>query len=102
MTDRERCPRCDRPVATQDDYDTIPEGGGEHLCWWDYGGQCEPIDWRARCIAAERCMKVRAMYEGSRRHDFGIFGIPAGALTELQESEAAWLAADGRLPEGDL
>lgn len=28
-----RCHSCDRPLATQADYDTTPDGEGAHLCW---------------------------------------------------------------------
>lgn len=52
----ERCPVCDRPKASQDDFDEVPEGAGEELCWglWDFY-QCEmkAVDWRARALAAE-------------------------------------------------
>jgi hypothetical protein len=48
-----RCHRCDRQLATQADYDTLGEGEGEHLCWSEWGSQCEPVDWRARAQRAE-------------------------------------------------
>lgn len=51
-----RCHACDRPLATQSDDDSIPEGQGEHLCWSDWNrGVCEnePVDWRARALQAE-------------------------------------------------
>jgi hypothetical protein len=44
----ERCERCDKPVATDNDWVTTPEGEGEHLCW----GSCASVDWRARALAA--------------------------------------------------
>lgn len=45
-----RCDNCDRPLATKQDAQAIPPGEGEHLCW----GNCEPEDWRARALTAER------------------------------------------------
>lgn len=54
MTDR--CHRCDRPIATQKDWDTIPEGDGEHLCW--DSTRCEPVDWRARALVAEAALRA--------------------------------------------
>lgn len=49
------CPDCDLPLATQQDFDQIAPGEGEHLCWREFGGaRCEPIDWRQRAIDAER------------------------------------------------
>lgn len=33
MKDQVRCPGCGRLTATQDDWDNIPEGEGEWLCW---------------------------------------------------------------------
>jgi len=42
-----KCKYCQKDVATQADYDTIPEGEGDHLCWSDFG---------ERCIDAEEAM----------------------------------------------
>lgn len=44
-----RCPRCLRPQATAADWDAIPEGEGDHLCW-DSPTTCwqEPADDRTR------------------------------------------------------
>jgi hypothetical protein len=47
----ERCERCDKPVATDNDWVTTPEGDGEHLCWGS--AVCASVDWRARALAAE-------------------------------------------------
>lgn len=41
------CDRCGKPKATDEDYETIPEGEGDHLCWGAYGGwssQCSMTD----------------------------------------------------------
>jgi hypothetical protein len=48
------CTNCDLPLATDEDFQTIPAGEGEWLCWSAYGTKCEPIDWR------ERALKVQA------------------------------------------
>ena len=38
---REMCTRCLRPKATERDYEDIPEGEGEHLCWGEWSkSQC--------------------------------------------------------------
>ena len=63
-----RCPVCDRAVATAEDYDTIPEGHGAHLCWraWD-NRQCDAarVDWRTRALAAEaEVERLRALMAG--------------------------------------
>lgn len=47
------CENCDLPLATDEDFQKIPPGQGEHLCWSQYGAKCEPEDWRARALAAE-------------------------------------------------
>lgn len=51
-----RCPACDRPLATQADYDATGEGERTDLCWraWN-NDRCmhPPVDWRARALAAE-------------------------------------------------
>ena len=51
MTDR--CPTCDRPKASPQDWENVPEGEGEHLCWG--GTQCTSarVDWRERALKAE-------------------------------------------------
>lgn len=45
-----RCERCDRPVASEADFDAYRGGEGGHLCW---GGACPAVDWRSRAMAAE-------------------------------------------------
>lgn len=73
MTDR--CENCDKPTATQADYDTIPEGDGQHLCWspWNRDRCEEPTqDWRGRALAAESSIREQALrIEGYERevHD---------------------------------
>lgn len=34
------CRYCEKQLATQADYDAIPENEGEHLCWSDFGQPC--------------------------------------------------------------
>ena len=62
------CPSCDLPLATDEDFQTIPAGEGEWLCWSAYGTRCEPIDWRERAlkVQAERdeWMKVAEYFLG--------------------------------------
>lgn len=54
-----RCPGCDLPLATQADYDVIPEGQGDYLCWraW-HADICvrTPVDWRTRALTAESAL----------------------------------------------
>ena len=43
-----KCKICDRVKATEDQYLSIPEDEGEHLCWGDWSeAQCrsEQVDW---------------------------------------------------------
>jgi len=59
----ERCPTCDRRLASLADYAVrraCEDSGGACLCprdccWLLVGGGCSqpPIDWRARALAAE-------------------------------------------------
>jgi hypothetical protein len=49
---RKLCPDCARPVATQRDWDTIPEGQGDHLCWGQETQAC--ADATADTIASLR------------------------------------------------
>jgi hypothetical protein len=39
-----KCKYCEKDVATQADYDVIPEGEGDHLCWSDFGERCIEAD----------------------------------------------------------
>jgi hypothetical protein len=53
----ERCPDCDRPMATRADFENHPENC-QHcwtLCWREYHDGCVAprVDWRARALAAE-------------------------------------------------
>lgn len=34
---RQCCRYCEKPEANQHEWDTIPEGGGSHLCWGECG-----------------------------------------------------------------
>jgi hypothetical protein len=47
----DRCERCDKPIATDNDWEATPEGEGEGLCWG--AASCCAVDWRARAMAAE-------------------------------------------------
>jgi len=42
------CDECGRPRATQEDYDTIPEGEGEGLCWGEWAPEQCRWDWFER------------------------------------------------------
>lgn len=55
MKTNNRCPVCDRPEATADDWMRCAGGEGEHLCWADAASPCAGprVDWRARAFAAE-------------------------------------------------
>jgi hypothetical protein len=68
MSVSDLCPSCDLPLATDEDFQTIPAGEGEWLCWSAYGTKCEPIDWRERAlkVQAERdeWMKVAEYFLG--------------------------------------
>lgn len=53
----ERCPDCERPLATQGQYDTHVEGCECEECrsvcwreWWGNKCQDEPHDWRAEAL----------------------------------------------------
>lgn len=54
-----RCHSCDRPLATQADYDAHPDGcmcpRCVALCWRAWTTEClgQPVDWRARALKAE-------------------------------------------------
>lgn len=65
------CTVCDRPVATDEDFDRYRGGEGAHLCWrrWDRL-QCEnrAVDWHARYVGLERRVTalVAALHNAKR------------------------------------
>jgi hypothetical protein len=64
---RTRCPDCDKPLATNEEYATIPEGEGEHLCWRRWNSDVclnEPHDWRREAL--ELRVRVAELGEGQR------------------------------------
>ncbi len=42
------CSICERPLATDDDLERFKGRAGDHLCFREYGGDCDPIDWASR------------------------------------------------------
>ena len=70
MSDRETCRYCRKPIATDLEYETIPEGGGVDLCWSPWQG-CdqdaeEAIDLRDADIARLERELEHAMKQNSR------------------------------------
>lgn len=49
----ERCENCDCIKATQEQFDTLPGGAREDLCWAEWSNYCEPAPWRERALKAE-------------------------------------------------
>ena len=69
----DRCPTCDKPRAGDvavSHADGCACAGCLSVCWSDWGVMCEPVDWRARAIAAEpdaeRWRKVAPLIERMR------------------------------------
>lgn len=88
MTDR--CENCDKPTATQAEYDTIPEGDGQHLCWrsWNHHDRCEEptADWRARALAAESALHaMRLAYLDDTHGDRDPSTVSAADIKSLRE-----------------
>ena len=42
------CSNCERPLAGDDDLERFKGRAGDHLCFREYGGDCDPIDWASR------------------------------------------------------
>jgi hypothetical protein len=79
----DRCPRCDRPIATDADWTTTPSGEGGHLCW---GGACPAVDWRKRALVAEA--EVDTLLDA--------IDAQAAAVRQHDAAQAAIRAADAR------
>ena len=61
----DRCPTCDKPRAgdvavSHADGCSCPDCLS--VCWRDWGVLCEPADWRARAVAAERLAEEAAAH----------------------------------------
>ena len=59
-----KCRYCQKELATQADYDAIPEDAGEHLCWSDYGQPCMDAE-QALDIARARIAALEAARENA-------------------------------------
>lgn len=58
--ERERCHHCDRPHATDEEWDTVEEDTRDDLCW-SGGGICivDGVNWRERALKAEgKCAEL--------------------------------------------
>lgn len=86
------CPVCDRPLATEADHLTIPQGHGEHLCWGAWAPeQCiaSRVDWRERALDARRdADRLREREE----HFARVLAVADGG-----QYRADWPGAIGRL-----
>lgn len=101
------CAVCGRQQATDEQWDTVPQGEGEELCWG--GDQCElnAVDWRARYLnakaegeaaAAQLSMALRLandagkvcatiLYNIRQRHGFM---LPPADLDAVERAYKAW------------
>lgn len=68
----DRCPTCDRPRATEEQWCTVREGERADLCWGD-GIDCRAnaVDWRARAQRAEAAIEAFAttVDDAARHHE---------------------------------
>ena len=95
ISGRDRCELCDKPVANDAEWETVPEGGRDDLCW-GVGANCEPIDWRARCLAAEETV-VELRDENERLRDDE--WVRENQERTMHEAIERCLAADKRATE---
>ena len=83
----ERCDNCDKPIATQVDYDAHPDGCEcatcRSLCWRLFngggeGGVCNQpgVNWRKRALAAES--RERALVEERDRLRAALKSVSVG------------------------
>jgi hypothetical protein len=94
----ERCDVCDRPSATEADYDAIPEGEGKHLCWreWDVlGCDAAAVDWRERYVAqaSELARVTDALREYGQHKPSCILTISRSPLRETSWCDCGFAAA---------
>ncbi len=98
------CPRCDRPVATEADFDRAEQPGDDALCW--DATTCPRKDWHAEAL------RLRAIVEGSAAAPtdatviahcvaggmwsalFVDIALPAVLTTSSQATARAWRKVD--------
>ena len=104
MTTNDRCPVCDRPVATAEQWarverdESIPAAEGAAVCWGEGEPQCltARVDWRARALAAVTALAGRG--------GLGVVAVvgpddapfPEDALRGLVAALDAYAATDGQ------
>ena len=66
----DRCHHCDRPHATDEEWETVEEDTRDDLCW-SGGRYCcvEGVDWRKLALEAEaECVKLREENSFLQKH----------------------------------
>jgi hypothetical protein len=57
--ERERCIVCDRPEATDEEWETVQPGDHADLCWGEPTCSEHRVEWRERALAAEKALEER-------------------------------------------
>lgn len=89
---RRTCGQCGRPQATEWDYNTLPEGEGEGLCWreWDKS-QCEGAAPSPESLQAERDryrQALEAIRDHGKTHDQPCWAISNGDCADVMQEIA--------------
>lgn len=98
---RERCPVCDRPIATEEEWATVPEGEGEDLCWGTGDSQCllQEQDWRARYLAEKEAhIESFELHEATGMVLSQVSAIRESAERALKEVDCTCRFAPGTIP----
>lgn len=90
-----KCRYCEKELATQADYDEIPEGEGEHLCWSSFAQPCIDAD-EALDIARARIAELEAIVADAELS--GAWDDAQRSTTEIRRAVNAACACGGGEP----
>ncbi len=84
MLEVKYCPQCHRPKATSQDWDSIPEGEGGHLCW-SFEDSCnrDSIDVKPLLLEMITSCLSGVSKTGSRSHSSHDILETSAELTDL-------------------
>ena len=98
----DRCPICDREVATEHHEETLTEDEGTNLCWraWD-DRQCDAarVDWRARYLALsqEAASMREELVAVKEQHRRLVRGVVANAGRKSRRGTERWAIVMSRV-----
>ena len=89
------CSICERPLATDDDLERFKGRAGDHLCFREYGGDCDPIDWASRFDNLTRASRALAGIDAAT-----LDAVTPAAMRAVMERRGWTKSASSGRPSG--